>query len=151
MPDQAGLAVVDASVVLKWQFDDEEDVAQAVALRDDFYLHGTISLIAPQLLMYEVANGVAVALKRKRIARDKAIEAMSNLVALGVELRVVEPLPILELALQYDLAAYDSAYLALACAENCDLWTGDKTFYQTLKGKSLLVKWIGDYPGESSH
>ena len=30
------LVVVDASVVLKWLFDDEECVSQAVALRDDF-------------------------------------------------------------------------------------------------------------------
>jgi len=34
------LLVVDASVVLKWQLDDEEYILQATALRDDFYALG---------------------------------------------------------------------------------------------------------------
>lgn len=139
------LTVVDASVVLKWQLDDEECVTQATALRDDWYAHGAIKVIAPHLLVYEVVNGMATATRRKRVAPDKAVEAMSNLLALGVELREVEPLRILEVALTYNLAAYDAAYLALAEGENCDLWTGDRSFYRAVKDESLRVKWIGDY------
>ena len=45
-------------------------------------------------------------------------------------------------------AAYDAAYLALAEAEKCDLWTGDKAFYQAVKGELPWVKWIGDYSGK---
>jgi len=137
--------VVDASVVLKWQLDDEEYIPQATALRDDFYLKGAMKAIAPQLLVYEVVNGIATATRRKRVASDKAIEAMSNLMALGVELREADPLKVLELALQYNLAAYDAAYLALAEAEGCELWTGDRPFYQTVKGELPWVKWVGDY------
>ena len=37
MPQESKLAVVDASVVLKWQLDDEEYIPQATALRNDFY------------------------------------------------------------------------------------------------------------------
>ena len=102
-------------------------------------------MIAPHLLVYEVVNGIATAARRRRIARDKAIEALSNLMALGVELREVEPLRVLEMSLRYNLAAYDAAYVALAEAEKCDLWTGDRAFYQAVKGKLALVKWIGDY------
>jgi predicted nucleic acid-binding protein len=76
------------------------------------------------------------------------MEAMSNLMALGVELREVEPLRVLELAFQYNLAAYDAVYLALAEAEGCELWTGDRPFYQAVKSEMPLVKWIGDYIGE---
>jgi predicted nucleic acid-binding protein len=140
--------VVDASVVLKWQLDDEEYIPQATALRDDFYLKGAMKVIAPQLLVYEVVNGIATATRRKRVASDKAIEALSNLMALGVELREVEPLRVLELALQHNLAAYDAAYLALAEAEDCELWTGDRPFYQAVKGELPLVKWIEDYISE---
>jgi len=137
--------VVDASVVLKWQLDDEQHVSQATALRDDFYARGAIKAIAPHLLTYEVVNGVATATRQKRVASDKAVEAMGNLLALGLELREVAPLRVLELALRYNLAAYDAAYLALAEAEGCELWTGDRPFYEAVKGELPWVRWIGDY------
>jgi predicted nucleic acid-binding protein len=137
--------VVDASVVLKWQLDDEQHVSQATALRDDFYARGAIKAIAPSLLAYEVVNGIATATRQKRIASDKAVEAMGNLLALGLELREVAPLRVLELALRYNLAAYDAAYLALAEAEGCELWTGDRPFYEAVKGELPWVRWIGDY------
>jgi len=139
------LAVVDASVVLKWQLDDEDCVREATALRDDFYLRGALTVIAPHLLIYEVVNGIATAVRHKRIALDLATTALSNLMALGIELRHVEPLRVLETALRYNLAAYDAAYLALAEAHKCDLWTGDRAFRQTVRNRSRLVKWIGDY------
>jgi predicted nucleic acid-binding protein len=137
--------VVDASVVLKWQLDDEQHIPQATALRDDFYARGAIKAIAPNLLIYEIVNGVATATRQKRVAPDKATEAMGNLMTLGVELREVEPLRVLELALRHNLAAYNAAYLALAEAEGCELWTGDRPFYQAARGELAWVKWIGDY------
>ncbi len=139
------LLVVDASVVLKWQLDDEEYIRQATALRDDFYALGVIRAIAPHLLIYEVTNGIVTAIRRKRLASDKAMEAMTNLLELGVELKQVEPERVLELALAYNLSAYDAAYLALAEREGCELWTGDRPFYQAVKGELPQVKWIGDY------
>ena len=145
MAQQTPLVVADASVVLKWQLDDEDCTSQATTLRDDFFARGAVTVIAPHLLVYEVVNGIATAARRRRIARDKAIEALNNLMALGVELREVEPLRVLEMSLRYNLAAYNAAYVALAEAEKCDLWTGDRAFYQTVKGKLALVKWIGDY------
>ena len=144
-PPETRSVVVDASVVLKWQLDDEEDVAQANALRDDFYLRGTFQALAPQLLIYEVTNGIATACRRKRIAPDKAELALANLVALGVELKEVDPRSVLRLALQYNLAAYIAAYLALAEAERCELWTGDRPFYQAVRGQFPWARWIGDY------
>lgn len=84
MPQEAKLVVVDASVVLKWQLDDEEHIRQAIALRDDFYVLGGVKTIAPHLLIYEAINGIVTATQRKRLASDKALEAMSNLLALGV-------------------------------------------------------------------
>lgn len=145
MSPSSKLVVVDASVVLKWQFDDEECVSQALMLRDDFFLRGIIHLIAPQLLIYELANGIAVATRKKRIPQDKAVEMMDNLLAIHIELRSVEPLLTLELALKYNISAYNAAYLSLAKTENCELWTGDKVFQQSVKDKQLKLNWIGDY------
>lgn len=145
MAKEPGLVVADASVVLKWQLDDEDCIPQATALRDDFFARGAVNVIAPHLLVYEVVKGIATAAKQRRVAPDKAIEALSNLMALGVELKEVKPLRVLEASLRYGLTAYDAAYLALAEAEKCDLWTGDRGFYQAVKGELAWVKWIGDY------
>lgn len=102
-------------------------------------------MIAPHLLVYEVVNSIATATRQQRIAQDKASEALNNLMALGVELREVEGLIVLETAIRYNVAAYDAAYLALAEVEKCDLWTGDRAFYQAVRSESPRVKWIGDY------
>jgi len=142
------LAVVDASVVLKWQLDDEDCVSQALALRDDYYSRKALNLIAPQLLTYEVVNGIATASRRKRLTPEMAFQAMENLLALNVELREIDTLQVLEIALRYNLASYDAAYLVLAEAENCDLWTGNRAFFQAVKDKTPGIKWIGDYDGK---
>ena len=153
MPQEPGLVVVDASVVLKWQLDDEEYVPQSTALRNDFYVLRAIKAIAPHLLIYEVVNGILTAIGRKRLDSDKALEAMDNLMELGLELREVQPERVLELALKHNLSAYDAAYLALAESKGCELWTGDRPFYQATKGKLPQVRWIGDYVaiGDTSH
>jgi predicted nucleic acid-binding protein len=143
------LVVVDASVVLKWQLDDEDCITQATALRDDFFIREVIKAVAPQLLVYEVINGITVAMRRERISSQEAHQAIEDLLGLGVELREIKPVRVLELSIKHHLAAYDAAYLALAENENCILWTGDRAFYQSLKNELTGVKWIGDYPLES--
>ncbi len=148
MAQEPGLVVVDASVVLKWQFEDEECTTQATALRDDYYYKGDIHVIAPQLLIYEMVNSVVTARRQKRIPQEKVIDIMKNLIGFGVELKEVEPLRILETALKYRLSAYDAAYLALAEDEKCDLWTGDRNFYQAVRSESFPINWIGDYRAE---
>ena len=137
--------VVDASVVLKRQLEDEEYVVEALTLRDECYVAEAFKIIAPQLLVYEVANGIITAVRRKRISSDEAIKAIANILVLAVELREVQPLRIMEIALEHGLTSYDAAYLALAEDEQCDLWTGDGAFYKAMKGSSPRVKWIGDY------
>lgn len=137
--------VVDASVVLKWQLNDEEHIAQALTIRDDFLVRAKSKLIAPQLIVYEILNGMIIATSRKRVAADKATEAITNLLSSGIEVGEVNPRRTLELALQYDLAAYDAAYLAVAESEGCELWTGDRVFSEAVKDKLLWVRWVGDY------
>jgi predicted nucleic acid-binding protein len=48
-------------------------------------------------------------------------------------------------ALAHEITAYDSAYLALAEQEGCDLWTGDLSLYRAVSKKLRWVRWIGDY------
>lgn len=137
--------VVDASAVLKWQLDDEEAVAEAIALRDDFLVHGRISLLAPSLLVYEITNGMLTAVRHRRLSQSQAQEGLTNLLAAGIRLIPGEPSQILSVASQWRVSAYDGAYLALAERLDCQVWTGDRAFYNACRRKSSRARWIGDY------
>jgi len=41
---------------------------------------------------------------------------------------------------------YDALYAALAELRGCEFWTADKAFYDAVKVKLPLVKYLGDYP-----
>ena len=141
----SNLAVVDASVVFKWQLDDEDCVIQARVLRNDFDGRHAIKVIAPTLLAYELANALAMSARRKRITPASAAEAMDNLMALGIELKEMNPARVLLVALEHGLTAYDAAYVALAEAKGCSLWTGDRQLCSAVSGKLPWVRWIRDY------
>lgn len=138
-------AVVDASVALKWQLDDEEHVEQALALRDDFVKGGKLQLRAPSLWVYELVNGLAVAARQGRIRQADAVDGLRDILALGVEEKRPNPVRIYALAQEHGLSAYDAAYLALAESEGAELWTGDRQLHQATADKLTWVKWIGDY------
>ena len=38
-----------------------------------------------------------------------------------------------------------AAYVALAEALETELWTGDRRLFEKVRGRSELVRWIGDY------
>lgn len=137
--------VVDASVVLKWQLEDEEGVPQALALRDDFLLHSRIDLTAPSLLLYELTNGILTAARRGRLSRNLAEEGLRNLLAAGIRLLPVDSLQVLALSLRWRVSAYDGAYLTLAEQLDSEVWTGDRAFYTACRKKGSRVRWIGDY------
>ncbi len=138
--------VVDASVVLKWQLEDEEAVTQALALRDDFLLRGRVSLVAPFLLVFELTNGLLTATRQGRLSRDQAEEGLALLLAAGIRLMAVEPARIFSRSLRWKLSAYDGAYLGLAETLDSEVWTGDRAFYTACRGRGSRVRWIGDYP-----
>ena len=78
--------VVDTSVVLKWQLDDEDDVPQALALRDACLVDGAVELHAPMMLAYELTNALRTAERRFRLSPELTTEALANLMASGIEL-----------------------------------------------------------------
>ena len=41
--------------------------------------------------------------------------------------------------------AYDSHYLALAEALDCEFWTADQPFYRAARNSYPRVQWIGNY------
>ncbi len=131
--------VVDASVVAKW-FIPEADSDKAVKLRNR-HIEGTLNLMAPDLLLYEVANTLVYHPE----IRDEAIqEDMEALFAVDIEL--VSPsselmASIAEGARRRDLSVYDSSYLVLAEYVATNLVTADRRLYDKAKhmGQVLLL------------
>ena len=127
--------VVDASVVVKW-FVEEEGSDKALRLRDK-YIDGEISIIAPELIIFEVLN----ALYYKRLFSEsemkevsEALEAYSfTLYALKGEYAEKT----VETAVENGITIYDASYVALAMIRDTHMYTADERLIEKLKGEYL--------------
>lgn len=137
--------VVDASVVLKWQLDDEGDTAQALALRDAFLVDGAAELHAPSLLAYELANAIHAATRRARVPPDLAGEALANLLDAGIELHPPSPIAALRRARELGISGYDAAYVALADELGVECWSADMQLVHAAAARAPHVRAIGEY------
>jgi predicted nucleic acid-binding protein len=129
--------VIDASVALKW-FLREEDSEGADILFDAFLLD-KIRLLAPDVLLLEVANALwkqAVLLQRLRTQEASAI--FHDFLTLPLNLQATNPLAsdALELAIRLRHPVYDTLYCAHALAHDCEFVTADKVLVAKL-GASL--------------
>lgn len=108
--------VVDCSVVAGRVFQ-EEWKAQAQVAMEGRTLH------APHLLNLEIAS---VALKKHRQGHAEMVQdGLAAFVQLRITLHAVPPALVLELAVRYQLSAYDAAYLWLAAELKAPLATFD--------------------------
>lgn len=139
--------IIDASVVLKGFFPDEEGHMEAQALIRA-YAQGEIELHAPTLLPYEVTNAVLQAMRRDRIGPEKGREILTAFQGLSIPTVDVSWQQTLELARAHDRSAYDAAYLALAKGMGTKLVTGDRRLYNAVKDRLPWVLWIEDYAPE---
>lgn len=139
-------AVIDASVALKWQFEEEEASGSATALLQDF-VDGRIELITMTLFPYEILSAINVAVSRKRITESVGKKALHYLTGLSIEEFFFNDLieMTFRMARENRLSTYDCAYMALAEREECDFYTGDKKLYHATRTHLSWVKWIGDY------
>jgi predicted nucleic acid-binding protein len=128
--------VIDASVVIKW-FAEEEGTQSALKLRDE-HVGGVRTLVAPDLLLYEVANALRY---RPGFNKEKVGRAVVDLMDIQVDL-IVPSRELVErssyLAYSYDLTVYDSCYLALSELMGVKLYTSDKRFFDNAKASGLL-------------
>jgi predicted nucleic acid-binding protein len=91
---------------------------------------GGCALYAPTLWLYEMTSALCKLARLSELTQDEARQALALVPELGVQL--VSPDSLLaRSALEWTLrlnraAAYDSFYLALAEALECELWTADQ-------------------------
>jgi len=132
--------VVDASIALAWALPDESnsyaDSVLAVVERE--------GLRVPGLWAREVANGLVVAYRRKRItpADESAFLAALSQLSIDVE----EPASALAVvrdgtaaAMRYGLTAYDAAYVDLASRESLPLATFDKDMRKAAEQAGITI------------
>ena len=75
--------VIDASVSASWFLQDEFNQKADELLKE--VIHGRIDLFQPLLWKYEIINVLRTAILQKRIARDKAMLAVSTINSIRVE------------------------------------------------------------------
>ena len=96
---------------------------------------------------YEVSN----ALHKKVVAGDMTVEIaaqlLQNLMVYGVELYEASDLnaAAFQLATRFNQRAiYDSHYLALAQALDCEFWTADERFYRSASPNLANIRLISE-------
>jgi predicted nucleic acid-binding protein len=137
--------VIDASVALKWWLLDEEHGDKALEILEG-QASDRISLHAPALLEFEVANGLAIAKRLARVGDEDALTAMEGFVNIGIALHPISHLfdKVFDYCDRYNLSAYDAAYVALAGEMKTHLVTADKKLFNSTR-KLKFVKWIGEF------
>ena len=125
------MILVDASVALKW-FLNEPDAEAAE------WLSLNHSLVAPQLIVAEIANGLWKAVRKQAFVAEDAIAAIASLLA---QFDLLVPLDTLgeralQIAIQLDHPVYDCFYLAAAEREGLELVTADRRFLKAVEGSA---------------
>jgi predicted nucleic acid-binding protein len=118
--------VIDASVTLSWLFPDEtSNYADNVQDRLD-----DEDAVVPSLWPLEVANGILMAERSKRLSEAEVIRILDQLSSFNIlieeSVSTAEISRILNVARIEKLTAYDAAYLDLAMREGLPLATLDE-------------------------
>jgi predicted nucleic acid-binding protein len=140
-------AVVDASVVLRWAFEDETDRAGALrissALRE-----GRMQAIEPPLFLLEVASALERGIRERRIDRDRAEEIM--LVLGSVAFEEVDPFDVagsaFRLALTSGIRVPDAAYVEVARTRGAMLVTADERQLAAADALGIPAVALADVP-----
>jgi predicted nucleic acid-binding protein len=86
--------------------------------------------IAPEILPYEIGNALSALIKRKQLTREEALSAQKLTRAIPVRLVSVDIQQALNLAITFNIYAYDAYFLQCAKFLSCSLMTLDKRMKQ---------------------
>lgn len=131
--------VLDSSTTLAWLHGDERDPASE-AVFDHVAEHGAL---VPRLWHLEVANGLTVAVRRKRISVLERDEALSDLALLDIlvdgETEEHAWKTTKQLADLNNLSVYDAAYLELAQRRRLPLATRDEALIRAARSSGVSL------------
>lgn len=147
-------AVIDASVVLRWVFEDEQDREGATRIADAL-AEGRLRAVAPPTFLAEVAGVLVRALRAGRIDSALADVAMTALLKIAIDSD--EPhgyaASAMGIALARGLHVQDAMYLETAQRFSIPLVSGDREQLDAARGMRLAAialdtvpAWIPDGP-----
>lgn len=137
--------VVDASVALKWFFEDEADVDSARVLLGQ-WAEGGIGFTVPAHWPLEVLNGIRSAVLKKRVDAKRALEIADDFLKLGIGTTDIgaHSAQIFRTAVDLGRTTYDAAYVVLAERTGLELITGDRRLFNAVHNQKPFVRYIGD-------
>lgn len=144
-------AVLDASVVLRWAFDDEADRDGALAVSDRL-ADGTLHAIAPPTFLPEVAGVLVRAIRAGRILPEIAETVMAALVKVAID----EPEPhgfaaaAMRHALGHGLHVQDATYLETARRSGAPLISADRAQLEAAVRMGLAAIALTDVPARDT-
>jgi predicted nucleic acid-binding protein len=131
--------VLDGSVALAWQFEDEQ-TEPVLALLNRVVENGAI---VPPLWRYEVANALQVSVRRRRIDARYRDSALAELTALDISIDQESEThawsATIRLAERHRLTVYDAAYLELAERRRLTLATLDDALARAARAEGIKV------------
>lgn len=116
--------VVDASFILSFLLRDGNCKQTDIYFKK--YRENELFLIAPELLYYEVTNGLKSACLTKRIDQKQSRALLSLFLSLDIKTKEVNWNDALSVAFQKKISCYDASYLVLANDLNVKLLTFDR-------------------------
>ena len=128
--------VIDASVAAKW-FLPERDTQKALALRDG-HLSGRLTLYAPALAIYEVANALRYRPDLVEADLEKDIEALMSFDLAFVVPSSKSVARATLMARKLGITVYDAVYLELADDIGCQLVTADEELAEKARGTARV-------------
>ena len=126
------MIVLDASVVLKWIFEDEEDSFSAKSYRER-HISGKEIAAVHDLFFYEIGN---VLTTKTGLNTNDAMEAFTLLWQFDFEVFHFghkEFSTAIALSRRHSISVYDAAYIVLALNLKCDFVTADRRLYERTK------------------
>lgn len=119
--------VLDASVILRWAFEDEADRSGAEALAQALQ-GGRLSVMAPPNFLLEVAASLVIALRAGRITRPTMDVVMGALGVIDIDEVNAHQFAeaVIEVALRTGTRVADAAYLETARRARATLITADR-------------------------
>jgi predicted nucleic acid-binding protein len=135
--------VLDCSVTLPWFLEDERTSFTDSLL---FSVKGTEYWV-PAIWCLEFPNALLVAQRRKRIDRERRLEALDQASRLLVRVDI-EPTAmraVSDIAERHDLSTYDAAYLELARRQGFGLITLDQTLARAAATEGVAVQSPGRF------
>lgn len=136
------MIVVDASVALRWVLDERSGAEEDAALQYVVENGGRV----PGNFQSEVAHALLQAQRHRRIEPRDVSLALSELLALPLNVALPDPHLVVAIGNEHRLTGYDASYLALAIESGLLLATADEKLSKAARAAAVLWRAPGRQP-----